>query len=56
MRYVYIGNIPGSGAENTYCHSCGKILIKRHGFIVLENNINNGRCRFCGKKIPGVWG
>ena len=56
LRYVYIGNLPGSGAENTYCHSCGKILIKRHGFIVLENNINNGRCRFCGKKIPGVWG
>lgn len=56
INYVYIGNVPGSEGEHTYCPSCRKILIRRYGFIVIENNIINGGCKFCGKKIPGVWG
>ena len=55
LKYVYIGNVPGSSYENTYCPRCGKILIRRIAFTVLENNIKNGRCKFCGEKIPGVW-
>ncbi|MCM8819145.1 MAG: AmmeMemoRadiSam system radical SAM enzyme [Candidatus Omnitrophica bacterium] len=55
LKYVYIGNVPGSEYENTYCPSCGKLLVKRIGFSVLENNIINGKCKFCGAKIEGVW-
>jgi len=55
LKYVYIGNVPGSKYENTYCPKCGKILIKRVGFTVLENNIVDGKCKFCGEKIEGVW-
>jgi len=55
LRYVYIGNVPGHPGENTYCPSCGKILIHRYGYEILENNIKNGQCIFCGKKIPGIW-
>ena len=29
LKYVYIGNVPGSGGENTYCPSCGNIVINR---------------------------
>jgi len=56
LQYVYIGNVPGHDAENTYCPRDGKILIRRIGYHILENNIVNGKCKFCGFDIPGVWG
>ncbi len=55
LHYVYIGNIPGHRGENTYCPSCKKTLIRRIGYEVLENNIVNGKCKFCGTKIAGLW-
>lgn len=55
LRYVYIGNVPGHPGENTYCPQCGRVLIRRYGYEILENNIKNGKCVFCGKEIPGVW-
>ena len=55
LNYVYIGNVPGHEGNNTYCPSCKKILIQRIGFRVLQNNIKDGKCRFCGREIPGIW-
>jgi pyruvate formate lyase activating enzyme len=55
LNYVYIGNVYGHMTENTYCPRCGKVVIKRLGYKILENNLKNGRCKFCGEKIPGVW-
>lgn len=55
LKYVYIGNVPGHPAENTYCPSCKKILIERRGYAILQNNIMKGHCKFCGEKIPGIW-
>lgn len=55
LSYVYIGNIPRSTGEDTFCPICGKLLIKRIGYAVLENNIEKGRCKFCGTEISGVW-
>lgn len=55
LRYVYIGNVPGTKASNTYCHECGKIVIERRGFRILQNNLNGGNCGSCGEAIPGVW-
>ena len=55
IRYPYIGNVPGHQAESTYCHKCGKRVIERRGFSILENAITGGKCRFCGENIPGVW-
>jgi len=54
LKYVYSGNIPGDEGENTYCWNCHKILIRRWGFKVLENNIKEGKCPHCGAKIDGV--
>jgi len=56
LRYVYIGNVPLHAAEHTYCPKDGKVLIRRMGYKILENNIENGRCKYCGTPIPGVWG
>lgn len=55
IKYVYIGNVPGNEAENTYCPGCNKILIERKGYRILSNNILRGKCRFCGSVIPGKW-
>ncbi len=55
MHYVYIGNVPGSGAENTLCHHCGEIAIERKGYSILSNNIVDGKCAQCDGAIPGVW-
>ncbi len=54
IKYVYIGNIR-SDAENTFCPYCKRLVIKREGYTVRENNIINSRCRFCRNLIPGVW-
>jgi len=54
LRYVYTGNLADNEGENTYCPKCNKIVIKRSGFRVIENNLKFGKCQ-CGEKIPGVW-
>ncbi len=55
LNFVYAGNIPHTKMDNTYCPKCGKLLVERIGFEVVQNNIVDGKCKFCGRKIPGVW-
>ncbi|MEO0091899.1 MAG: AmmeMemoRadiSam system radical SAM enzyme [candidate division WOR-3 bacterium] len=55
LNYVYIGNVPGHKYDNTYCPNCHKLLIKRQGYSVIENNIVDNKCKFCGTKIYGVF-
>jgi pyruvate formate lyase activating enzyme len=55
LKYVYIGNVPGHAGENTYCPKCKNIVVKRTVYIVTEVNLLQGKCRFCGEKIEGVW-
>lgn len=55
LEYVYIGNVAGHEGENTYCPHCKKVLIARRGYFILTNNVIKGKCKFCGKDIPGIW-
>ncbi|MEJ2567442.1 MAG: AmmeMemoRadiSam system radical SAM enzyme, partial [candidate division WOR-3 bacterium] len=56
IKYSFVGNVPsGNPGENTYCPECGKLLIKRRGFYILENNIKKSSCSECGTKIAGIW-
>jgi len=55
LRYVYTGNVPGNAAENTFCYSCGEMVIERRGFQVGKLRIKNGQCEKCGAQIDGVW-
>jgi pyruvate formate lyase activating enzyme len=55
IKYVYIGNVPGANCEDTICPKCSKNVVERKGFRVIQNNIVNGKCKFCGQKIAGVW-
>lgn len=56
IKYIYLGNVAGHWAENTYCPKCGKTVVERRVFAILASNIVNGACKFCGQKISGVWG
>lgn len=57
LRYVYLGNVPGS--EDTLCPSCGTVLVRREGYRVALGNLSPGetgapRCGRCGTSIPIV--
>jgi len=53
LKYVYGGNVPDLGLENTYCQKCGGPLIERSGYeITVYNGI--GKCE-CGQKIHGIF-
>ncbi len=57
-QYVYSGNRPGEvgTTENTYCPSCGELLIERYGFQVTRDSLGHqGQCPKCSTPIPGVW-
>lgn len=59
LKYVYIGNVPGHEAENTFCPGCGKIVIPRVGYRVDRSAFyvsEDGKCKFCGQKIAGRFG
>jgi pyruvate formate lyase activating enzyme len=56
IRYVYTGNVPGEGGENTYCPKCGELLIERLGYHISQNKLKEGSCLKCSTKIEGVWG
>lgn len=55
IKFVYIGNVPGHEAQDTYCPSCKKKILDRSGFRIAENHIINGQCDYCGEPIPGIW-
>jgi pyruvate formate lyase activating enzyme len=44
LPYVYEGNGPSEGGENTPCYQRGALLIERHGLFVRQNRIRNGAC------------
>ncbi len=53
LHYVYLGNVPGSKTESTYCYKCGKLLIERTGYRIAANHIKDSCCPDCGAKIAG---
>lgn len=55
LKYVYAGNIPGQGGEDTYCPSCKKVVIHRTGYRINAVNLDNGACSFCGEIIGGIF-
>ncbi len=57
LRYVYVGNVSGHPGESTYCPKCGRALVKRYGYAILENRLtaSGGKCPHDGTRIPGIW-
>ena len=56
LYYVYTGNIYDPEGSNTYCYKCGKGLIVREGFRVIEQHLTPaGQCKFCNTLCHGVF-
>jgi pyruvate formate lyase activating enzyme len=55
LNYVYTGNVADDDHSNTYCPKCSSLLIRRRGYFVEVQNLENGKCRKCNEKIAGVW-
>lgn len=55
LNYVYVGNARIGCGENTYCGFCSKMLIERDGFFIVNNNLEEGRCKYCKQPIEGIW-
>jgi len=54
LRFVYEGNVPGAGGEDTRCPACDALLIRRYGLSLLEDRLVRGSCPECGERIEGV--
>jgi pyruvate formate lyase activating enzyme len=58
LRYIYAGNLPGrvEGLEDTHCHQCGELLIKRYGYSIEKYKLTaRGDCPACHGPVPGRW-
>ncbi|HOX43876.1 MAG TPA: AmmeMemoRadiSam system radical SAM enzyme [Myxococcota bacterium] len=56
LRFVYSGNAWGDDGEHTRCPACQAMLVRRHGFRVLEDRLGaRGACPDCGERIEGLW-
>ena len=55
LKFVYVSNLAPHPGNHTYCPACGRIVVKRLGFKVLQNLIAGGCCPYCRTRIPGVW-
>jgi pyruvate formate lyase activating enzyme len=51
LKYVYLGNIPTN--NDTLCPNCNNTVIKRN--FNLKINLIDGKCSFCGSKIPVIY-
>ncbi len=56
LHWVYGGNRPGTGGEDSICPSCGRELIQRYGFSIQNMHLSHGKCPACLVPIAGIWG
>jgi pyruvate formate lyase activating enzyme len=60
LQNVYLGNVYDTDATNTYCHSCGDLLVTRYGLNANVLGIgSDGHCQTCGananmRRIEGI--
>ncbi len=55
LKFVYIGNVLGHTAQDTFCPKCEKRLIDRQGYRLGDVHIKDSKCEYCGEQIAGVW-
>lgn len=54
MNFVYLGNVDLPGSSDTFCPSCGALLIRRSGYRIALAGLEGSRCQGCGSGIPIV--
>lgn len=51
LKYVYAGNLPAGDYENTYCPTCGHMVIERSGFSSRKTGLSGNRCANCDEQL-----
>lgn len=52
LKYVYLGNMPNTEYDNTYCPKCSKLVIKRKILGIKDLYLDSsGNCKYCGFPI-----
>ncbi len=54
VNHVYVGNVWGAAGESTFCAGCERRLIHRHGYSLLDVDLDGDRCPGCGEVLAGV--
>jgi pyruvate formate lyase activating enzyme len=54
LRHVYLGNAGAADETDTRCTGCGRVLIRRHGFVIKRIVAMRGRCPACETPLAGV--
>ena len=55
LQYVYIGNLPGHAAENTYCHHLPQTAHRPPRLPDRRSAPHRRQVRLHGTAIPGIW-
>lgn len=54
LNFVYLGNLPSTQGQNTYCPNCGAELICRTGYYTILTQLNENQCGNCNALINVV--
>ena len=54
LHHIYVGNVLEPGSNDTACPTCGRALIRRYGYAVSIEGIQDGCCVDCGTTVAGV--
>ena len=54
LHYVFAGNLPGRGHEDTVCPRCSRAVIRRRGFTISEIHLDGACCAYCGMELALV--
>jgi pyruvate formate lyase activating enzyme len=55
VRHVYLGNVHDREGDTTFCHGCGRKLIERNWYEIVDWALADGSCPDCLTKCPGVF-
>jgi pyruvate formate lyase activating enzyme len=53
LHHVYVGNAPQLEMEDTLCAGCGRALLQRRGYRVIDRLGPGGTCPGCGRALAG---
>ena len=51
LKFVYSGNVPGCGSEDTVCYSCGGLNVRRRGYNSEIVGLSGSSCVYCGAEL-----
>jgi pyruvate formate lyase activating enzyme len=50
LNFIYVGNMPGDQKENTYCHNCGELCIRRFAYRIERFDVKKA-CPNCSQLL-----